>query len=233
VVEDPRRYQPYAEPWLSNDYGLDLSAGQPLVVNTWRKVNAQAEQLLVPPQQWAALDYRTIEHTDVVGQIAWQAERAGTAHGVLVWFDAELGDGIGFSNAPGKPELVYGQAFFPLQAPIGLEPGDRIEVQLRANLVGSDYLWSWDTKVSTPGSEGVTKADYHQSTFYGAPLDPEKLRRREAGFVPRVEQVIEIDRLCLSLIDGSTGLGDIARQVTSRFPQHFARWQDALTHHFP
>jgi len=166
LVEDPAQYRPYFEPWLTNDYGLDLSAGQPLVVNTWRKVNAQANQLLVPPQQWASLDYQTIEHTDVVGELAWEAERAGTAHGLLVWFDAELGDGIGFSNAPDKPKLIYGQAFFPLQAPIVLEQGDHIAVQLRANLVGGDYVWNWNTRVTSPGNPGVNKADFHQSTFY-------------------------------------------------------------------
>lgn len=230
LVEDPAQYRPYAEPWLGNDYGLDLSPGQALVVNTWRKVNAQANQLLVPPQQWATLNYQTISHMDVSGELAWEAERAGTAHGLLVWFDAELGDGIGFSNAPDKPKLIYGQAFFPLQAPIVLEKTDRIAVQLRANLIGGDYVWSWNTRVTSPGNAGVNKADFYQSTFYAAPLNLEKLKRREASFVPPVEQGVEIDRLCLSLFDGSTSLGDVARQVASRFPQRFPRWEDALAH---
>ena len=50
LVDDAKLYRPYAEPWSTNAYDLDMAAGQPLVVNTWRKTNAKAEQLLVPPQ---------------------------------------------------------------------------------------------------------------------------------------------------------------------------------------
>jgi protein arginine N-methyltransferase 1 len=229
VVEDPSRYQPYVEPWLTNAYGLDLSAGHPLMVNTWRKANARPEQLLVRPQQWATLNYPSIEQTDVTGELGWEAERAGTAHGLLVWFDAELGDNVGFSNAPDMPELIYGQAFFPFQEPVSLEQGDRIEVKLRANLVGSDYVWSWNSKVAPSGSAGRLKADFSQSTFYGTPLAPTQLSQHEAGFVPQLTQQAEIDRLCLTLINGATPLGDIARQVASQFPERFTRWQDALS----
>lgn len=38
LVEDSKTYHPHAEQWLHNEYGLNLVAGQPLAVNTWRKV---------------------------------------------------------------------------------------------------------------------------------------------------------------------------------------------------
>lgn len=230
LVEDPKRYRPYAEPWLDNEYGLELNAGQPLVVNTWRKTSASPEQLLTQPRHWATLNYQTVEQTDLAGEFVWEAERPGMAHGLLVWFDAELGDGIGFSNAPGKPELIYGQAFFPLRETVSLEQGDRIEVQLRANLVGSDYVWSWNTKATSRNNPNAVKADFSQSTFYGTPLSPGELKRHETGYVPRLSPKAEIDRYCLSLINGVTPLGDIARQVASQFPERFPRWQDALSH---
>jgi hypothetical protein len=36
----------------------------------------------------------------------------------LVWFDATMADGVGFSNAPGtgNPTNVYGRSFFPWSA---------------------------------------------------------------------------------------------------------------------
>lgn len=230
LVEDPKRYRPYAEPWLDNEYGLDLSAGQPMVVNTWRKTGASPEQFLAEPRHWATLNYQTVEQTDLAGEIIWKAERRGTAHGLLAWFDAELGDDIGFSNAPGKSELIYGQAFFPLRKPISLEQGDRIQVQLRANLVGSDYVWSWNTKATSGDKANTVKADFSQSTFYGTPLSLGELKRREAGYVPRATPRAEIDRYCLSLVNGTVPLGDIARQVASQFPERFPRWRDALSH---
>ena len=114
--------------------GLDLSAGHSLVTNTWRRIKAKAEHLLTHPQRWARLDYDTIEHPDVDGDLAWTMERSGTAHGLLVWFDAELAPGTGFSNAPGQPELIYGQAFFPLPEPVPLAVGECVKVRLAAKL---------------------------------------------------------------------------------------------------
>ncbi|MCU0836212.1 MAG: 50S ribosomal protein L11 methyltransferase [Chromatiaceae bacterium] len=230
LIEAPKLYRPYAEPWLRNDYGLDLSAGQPLVVNTWRKVNAKAEELLVPPQHWATLDYYSIEQPDVAGELTWTAERTGTAHGLAVWFDAELAEGIGFSNAPGEPELIYGQAFFPLQEPVALSEGDQVSVMLRADLVDDDYVWRWDTRVTAAGDPSHVKAKFRQSTFYGAPISLEKLKRRGDSFVPQPVEAAEIDRFVLSLVDGRTSLGEIASRLVGRYPQRFARQQEALTH---
>jgi protein arginine N-methyltransferase 1 len=230
LIEDPKLYRPYAEPWLRNDYGLDLSAGQPLVVNTWRKVNAKAEQLLVPPQHWMTLDYYSIEQPDVAGELTWTAEGPGTAHGLVVWFDAELAEGLGFSNAPGQPELIYGQAFFPLQAPVALAEGDLVTVTLKANLVDDDYLWRWDTRVTADGEPGWVKARFRQSTFYGTPISLEKLKQREAGYIPPPAEAAEIDQFVLSLMDGRTSLGEIGAALMARFPGRFTRQQDALTY---
>jgi protein arginine N-methyltransferase 1 len=226
VVEDAGRYRPYVEPWLTTPYGIDLSAAQPLAVNNWRKAHFKPEQLLVRPQQWATLDYRSIEHPNVAGSLAWEAERSGTAHGLALWFDAELGEGIGFTNAPDQPELIYGHAFFPLQTPVAVDSGDRIEVNLQANLIGDDYVWNWNTRIRS----GIAspKADFRQSTFYGAPLAPSQFTRHEAGYIPTMNEAAEIDRLCLQLIDGSTPLGDIARHLASRYPEQFPRWDAAL-----
>lgn len=230
LIEDAKTYRPYARPWLANDYGLDLRAGHHLAVNTWRKVNAKAGQLLVPPQPWATLDYGSIEQPNVAGGPEWIAERPGRAHGLLVWFDAELADGIGFSNAPGEPELIYGQAFFPLQAPVELSPGDHVSVRLRADLVDDDYVWQWHTRIAPMGDPGLVKASFQQSTFYSAPLALERLKRREAGFVPEPIEAVEMDCLVLGMIDGRTSLGAIADRLLECYPQHFERQQDALTH---
>jgi protein arginine N-methyltransferase 1 len=229
LIEDGKSYRPYAEPWLANDYGLDLHAGHRLVVNTWRKVNATVDQLLVVPQPWATLDYASVENPNVAGALSWRSERRGTAHGVLVWFDAELAEGIGFSNAPGGPALIYGQAFFPLQEPVPLDEGDLVEVSLRADLIDDDYVWRWDTRVSAAADAGQTKASFRQSTFYGAPLSVEGLKRREAGYTPPRSEAAEIDQYVLSLIDGRRNLSEIAEHLVARCPHRFPRRQDALT----
>jgi protein arginine N-methyltransferase 1 len=146
-VDDPESYRSRWEPWRRNAYGLNLQAGHQEVVNSTGKAHLTAEQLLVQPECWAALDYSTITGPDVAGRVEWRLERAGTCHGVVVWFDATLGKGIGFSNAPGQPELIYGQMFFPWPEAVELTPGDEVSVSLRADLVGDDYTWRWRTEI--------------------------------------------------------------------------------------
>src|SRR3989442_14567368 len=84
------------------------------------------------PVQWAEVDYRTVCDAALSGQAQTEILRPGTAHALSVWFNAELMEGVGFSNAPGQPEAIYGQAFFPLLEPVPVDCGDRVEVSLRA-----------------------------------------------------------------------------------------------------
>ena len=85
----------------------------------------------------------------------------GTAHGLFIWFDAEIGDGIGFSNAPDVEKIasVYGRAFFPLLEPVPIAKGDTIRLTIEAELVEDEYVWRWQTHIS--GVDGV-KADFQQ-----------------------------------------------------------------------
>ena len=181
----------------------------------------------VPPAHWATLDYYTIENPDVSGELSWTVERPGTAHGLVVWFDAELAEGIGFSNRPGEPELIYGQAFFPFESALALEPGDAVSVTLSANLVDGEYLWRWDTRVR---SDERVKANFRQSTFYGSPLALDKLKRRAADYVPQADDKAEIDRFVLERINGQASLGEIAQALAARYPERFAEFKDALTY---
>ena len=160
------------------------------------------------------------------GDVAFTAQRAGTAHGLCVWFDATLLDGIGFSNAPDQPELIYGNAFFPPRQPVELTAGDAIEVTLKANLVGEDYIWSWNTRVA---SQGCAKADFRQSTFFGVPLSPERLGKRAASYEPALNEDGEVDKAALVLMAEGKRLESIAQGLAERFPLRFSSWQDALT----
>ena len=226
VVEGPELYRDRIDPWGENHYDLNLQAARQIIANTWHKDRVKPEQLLVEPRCWATLDYATLESHDCRAEITWTAERAGTAHGLSVWFDATLADGVSFSNAPGAPELIYGNAFFPWLEPVTIVVGDAVTVGLHADLVGEDYLWRWETRVV---GRGQVKADFKQSTFFGVPLSPKQLHKRAAGYVPGLNEDGQIDQFILTLIGAEIPLGEIARQVSERFPGYFAKPQDALT----
>ena len=174
VVETADRYEEIVGPWRTAQFDLDLSAGVSRITNTWRKTRIKAEELLTEPVCWTTVDYREVESADVQAEISWRAAQPGTAHGVAVWFDADLADGIGFSNRPGAHELIYGQGFFPFSQPVQLHEGEHVEVKLRADFVQDDYVWRWDTNFTD------CQISFTQSTFYGVALSPEQLRKKYA-----------------------------------------------------
>jgi protein arginine N-methyltransferase 1 len=174
VVEAEDEHGKIVGPWADNKFHLDLSAGVTRITNTWRKTRIRAEELLTEPVRWATLDYYTVSNPDISAELSWRAARSGTAHGVAVWFDADLSEGIGFSNRPGAVELIYGIGFFPFPRPAPVKEGELIRLKLRADFVQDDYVWRWDTDFTDQ------KIGFRQSTFYGVALSPEQLRKNYA-----------------------------------------------------
>lgn len=101
-VEVPDRYEELIGPWQHKKFGLDLSCGTRRITNTWRKTRIKPEQLLAEPICWTTIDYYEVDNPDASAEISWRAGRTGTAHGVAVWFDSDLVDGIGFLKPPAR-----------------------------------------------------------------------------------------------------------------------------------
>ena len=230
VVEDVDLYRSYTAPWDENDYGLDMQTVLSIATNTWRPGRVKPEHLLMEPKCWATLDYATVEKSDASGQVSWSAMREGIAHGLSLWFDSELSGGVSFSNAPSAPELLYNNAFFPFSKPIMMTTGDTVSVEIYANLVGEDYIWRWNTFVLSQGQREHVKADFKQSTFYGMLFSQATLRKMAHNHNPNLNEKGQIDQFALSHMDGHTPLGEIAHRVMEKFPSHFNKWYDALTH---
>lgn len=229
LVGGRRIYQPFRQPWLENDLGLNLSAAQPLVSSAWRRVALDSNDLLCSAQHWATLDYRTVERPNLDGEVSWTLERTGTVYGLAVWFDTKLDGTNGFSNAPGEPEMVYGQAFFPWPEPQELAVGDRVSVNLRADLTGDDYTWSWRSRICAGEDPDHAKEVFDQSTFFANLVSTEQLRRHEADSTPTLDENGQVDNFILSQMDGRTTLGEIARRTAENLPEHFSDWKEALT----
>lgn len=175
LVETPEQYEEIVGPWRSRLFGVDLSAGLAKITNSWRKTRIKAEQLLTEAKHWATLDYHTVNSPDASAEISWRIDRTGLTHGIALWFDTELAEGIGFSNRPGAPETIYGNGFLPFPRPVEVCEGERVAVRIRADLIENDYVWTWDTNFTDQ------KIGFKQSTFFGMALSPEQLRKKHAG----------------------------------------------------
>lgn len=226
VVEAPEQFHGITSPWSDNAYGLDMSAARRMMTNTCFREAIRHDQLLADPKLCGTLDHQVLDSPHFNSSTAFSISRPGRGHGLCLWFDSILAEGIELSNAPDKPRLIYGRLYLPWPEPVDLKPGQKIAVTLRADLVGDEYVWGWDTRIGNGAAAG---RHFSQSEFLGELLSPATLRKQAAGHVPGLGEDGHIDRIILQLMDEQRPLGDIAREVAARFPVRFVRWQDALT----
>ena len=216
-VESPQLYECYDKPWLDRPMGLDISAGRRFAINTWRKVRIQPHELAGAPQRFAQIDYACAESPDARAELSWTADSARTCHGLLMWFDATLCEGAGFSNAPGAGESIYGQAFFPLELPLELQAERELRAEVSARFLAGEYVWTWE--VST-WDNGRRIGGSRQSTFLGNPLDAEQVAACHPGYTPQLTRSMEIDRTALSMVDGVATAQQIADRLQREFPEN-------------
>jgi len=228
VAEMPERYAEIVEPWENGTLNQDLTAARRLAVCNYRKTRAKPEELLNTPRLWKTLDYETLETPDAGAEINWTVERAGIGHGLLIWFDADLADGVSFSNAPGAPEAIYGSLFLPWIHPVQLTQGESVRVQLEAKLAGDEYVWRWDTQIHAANAAAGVRDQFEQSSLAGAVLSPNRLRRMASDFVPQLSDEGVLDRKILEMMDGRATLEEIARRLAAEYPERFPRWHDAM-----
>jgi len=217
----------WGEAWNS-EFGLDFSAARAKAANQWRPLRLKPADLLVEPRCWATLDYDRMPGLNVSGQASWSIGQRAVGHGISVWFDTETAPGHGFSNSPASEEHIFARAFFPWPEAATLAAGDDVHVALRADFDGSDYVWSWETRILDVPT-GRVKAHYCQSSFLAQSFGRNRLRKRAHTFVPEIGEDARIDRQILELMAGALPLGEIATKILEDFPSHVKTWEDALT----
>jgi type I protein arginine methyltransferase len=226
VVEAKEFYERLVAPWQRTADGLVLSSSLSLILNGSYGVSLKPEQLFTEPKSWHSLDYMAGAAPGATSSLSFRTTRAGTAHGLCLWFETQLLGDIGYSSGPGGSATIYGQAFLPWLAPVTVVEGQKIQVELRADLVGQDYVWSWDTKIFV---DNETPANhFQQCTFQGANFSPRFLRCRAVDFVPELSGEGQADRWLLQAMDGSSTMQQIAHSAAERFPQLFPAAGDAF-----
>ena len=228
IVEAAKPYGELVNSWDHNALGQDLSAARRLIVNNSQKVRVSSDQLLTAHQLWTTLDYGSINNPNVRGHVDWTVLRAGTGHGVVVWFDADLAEDTGFSNAPDAPETIYGSQFFPWTQPVSLGPGQTVRVSLEAKLVEQDYVWRWSTRIEPREGSGASVIRFEQSQLAGEVLSPAQLHRKAADYVPQLSEEGRLFQRTFELMSGKLTLEVIAHRLAAEFPQRFPTWEQAL-----
>lgn len=162
------------DPWQRNDYDLDLSGALPYLANS--VVNTSffdGNARLFSSQLWLELDYLSGALPQTEAHLAWIAGNFARVHFILIWFDTQLYDNVGFTTAPWREDraTIYGYSLLPLERPLDVTPGDQLTLDLRADLVQNEYLFTWDTTLRTSAG-GAIKAALQQSSAKGRLLPP-------------------------------------------------------------
>jgi type I protein arginine methyltransferase len=226
LIEADDFYIRLLAPWSGSVPGLNFTRARHLLLNTQYTQDFKPEQLLTHAQSWAVLDYSAGASPSAAADLTFSITRAGTAHGLCLWFDTVLFENIGYSSGPSARKNVYGQVFLPWLEPVPVQPSQDVRVRLQADRVGDDYVWCWETEIAT--QNGRPGRRFVQTTLQGAMLSAESLRRRSADFIPALSEAGQAERFMLDAIDGRASLQQIAQSVAARFPKIFPRWEDAL-----
>ena len=235
LVEAGGVYKDIIKPW-NHPYGLAMEEARQIVLNSWTADNTERFRpgnLLMAPHNWANLNYESIVDPNVADMNSdHKASRSGTAHGLLIWFDAELFEGIGFSNGPQatRPAEVYGRGFFPLLAPVKIDEGDSINLTIEAELVNGEYTWRWFTRIQAQDDPTNIKADFEQSTDSDSALTLKRLAGQGENSRPILGEEGQIDLFIMGKMDGQATVAQIARETQSQFPAHFKDQGEALIH---
>jgi type I protein arginine methyltransferase len=226
LVELPDAYSEIVAAWNSRS-SLNLSAAMALSLNDLHGLFLRAEQVISDAVPWHKLQYANREvTTTAASDFRLTTTRAAAGHGLGLWFETELVEGIGYSTDPRCGKTVYGHVFLPWLEPVSLHKGDTVTVDLRAHLVGNDYIWQWETTI--PACNGRPATHFRQSTFYGSVFSPSFLKKHATDFVPVLSETGLAERWLFQSMDGHRSLEDIAAEAARLFPQVFRRVEDAF-----
>lgn len=224
VVHAPDLYASIVEGWEEQTF--DLRDARHASVNAFhsdRERPIGKDALATTSAPWAELVYGASPPDLVEGSLSLTATRDAVAHGIALWFDATLAEGIGYSSA--TSERVYSRGFLPFEAPVSVEQGDLVEVELAARRGMGDHAWAWSTTVR---GAGEVKASFRQSTFLGLVQSKSSLAKELAGYLPVATPRARALAALIHGMDGRTPLEALAAEMYASAPGAFASLDEAV-----
>ncbi|MEY2879753.1 MAG: ribosomal protein methyltransferase [Verrucomicrobiota bacterium] len=225
VTDLPREQDRIFHQWDGARWNLDLSSALPLASQQPVRRRAEPHELLGEPQAWARIAYPALASPHVRGTTRQRIARAGTAHGLVIWFDVELFGGARYSNAPGQASGPYSPVFFPWPRALDLQPADEVEIGLDAVASGHDYWWRWTARVVRTGATEPA-ATFNQSTFHAQTIARADIAASAPQHPPTLSPAGEEARFLLARMDGKTSQAALAAALRAQFPDRF-RDEDA------
>jgi type I protein arginine methyltransferase len=197
--------------WPEECYGIDYSTARSYALNNLYQAEASENAFLAPSEVFTEVELGTTDARDISGTAAFTC-RAGTVHGLIGFFSSSLSPSIDLTNGPPKQTPSWAHTFMPLEQPLEIADGQRLEIRVETTANGS--VWRWRTDA---GDGNV----FDQSTMWGFPLDFGSLKRRNNAAQPVVSRRGEAYAAALRAMDGQRPLSAIERDLAQAFPDVF------------
>ena len=166
---------------------------------------------MTEPAQVRELDCGSARSAACSSRVVLKVAQAGTCHGILGWFDIQLGERW-LSTGPDAEPTHWSLAFLPLDPPLELKNGDAVDLELDRPEFGE---WTWT----------VSCGDVRQrhSTFHSKRVDLEFLRRQKEDYVPSLGAEGEMALYVLRQMEQGKSVAGILSAVQTHFPQQSER----------
>lgn len=138
-VELDAEYDKHVAFWNGTRYGIDLRPLRLFASSSILFAHIQPTAYVDAPREALSVDLMHDDAKNLAGRVSFEATRDARLHGFGVFFTATLADGIELTNREAR-STSWSQAFLPLEVPIALERGARIDVELQCDRGRS---WRW------------------------------------------------------------------------------------------
>lgn len=193
-------------------FGVDVTPSRRMMFATSHARQLKPGALLAEPTLVGEVDLAQVSSAALKVEASVEVTRMGAIHGLLLWFDLELG-GDWLKAGPLGPEAVWPQVLFPFSDPPLAEAGQTVALALEAGPFGEELVWRWRIAIGEASCEG--------NSFDGLNLRGDDLARWDPDRVPKLEPDLAIDRLVLTGVDGVKTLDEIAGALREGFPEKF------------
>lgn len=160
--------------WGREHYGLRFDPVRALAMNQVYGAPLDPAGALAPADALWRLALPGLLPDPASAALSFEVQRHGTLHGFAGWFEAGLSSRVTLTTSPSAPPTHWGQAFFPVEKPVAVEPGDRVTLKMTASGVGGRTLWGW-SGIIRRGDRTLGTFDAH--TFRSLPFSRETFRR--------------------------------------------------------
>ena len=119
--------------WDKSHAGLKMWPARSIAFNTVYPSEKSPRRMLARPAQMFTFDLTDLAPEHFSAKAAIEVSAAGVMHGLSGWFVAELAPGVIMTNSPfSKGRIQRSAAFFPVEKPLALSKGDRLNITMAA-----------------------------------------------------------------------------------------------------